>query len=153
VSRRLVSVDPGKHKVAWALFVDGVLHTCGSSYSKGSIRAAASVPVADAAVVEVPQVYARSKGDPNDLVDVAVMAGAAAISAAAAAFCPTTFVRPCEWKGQTPKSVCWKRARNVLTDEEVAAQEAGYRAVTKSEGADVRDAVALGLWALGRTGR
>src|SRR5690606_34499634 len=74
------------------------------------------------AVIESPQVYAasKSKGNPNDLVDVALAAGAWAGEAARLG-AEVKMVAPREWKGQLSKVVTRERARAVLAPAELAA--------------------------------
>ena len=95
-------------------------------------------------VAEWPQVYQRgqgkSKGDPNDVVPLACVIGAAA-----AAMSPksTRVFKPSEWKGQVPKPAIKKRIVDELTDAEVSR-------VSKRLAHDGYDAIGIGLYALGR---
>jgi hypothetical protein len=95
-------------------------------------------------VVECPQVYQAkfSKGDPNDLVNVALVAGACA-----SAFVSVDIVRPHEWKGNIPKAV---HHRRVMRD----APEFVQRSIAAIKQTTLRhnaiDAYALGLWYLER---
>ncbi len=56
-----------------------------------------------------------------------------------------TLVRPAEWKANVPKTVHHERARWLLRPDE--------RDLVPWHDPDVADAVALGLWVLGRAGR
>lgn len=98
---------------------------------------------------EWPQVYrgAKSKGDPNDLP------GLAGVGMAVAGMLPgLELVRsptPAQWSGQLPKSTTgdpWasprgQRVRSRLSPAELGLVQAQHDAI---------DAVAIGLWALGR---
>ncbi|KKL26854.1 hypothetical protein LCGC14_2391090, partial [marine sediment metagenome] len=67
-------------------------------------------------VVEKPQVYRQNllRGDPNDLIDVAIMG-----SAIAAHFSNVVWYLPREWKGQMPKSVVERLIKEELSPEEL----------------------------------
>jgi hypothetical protein len=94
-------------------------------------------------VIERPQVYARdkSKGDPADLVEVALAAGAWAREAARLGFA-VELVAPATWKGQLPKPVCHERARAVLSPAEL---ERIPRVAKTRGGTDMWDAITLAL--------
>lgn len=105
--------------------------------------------IANATVIELPQQYAvtkGTKGDPNDLIDLAALcgtiAGALQINGSRVAY-----VRPREWKGQTPKDCTEERARARLQPSELARVQ-----LPKAESLqhNVWDAVGIGLWATGR---
>jgi len=99
-------------------------------------------------IVEVPQVYQqrRWKGDPNDLIDVAVIAGVA--GAALAPFCETLFIKPHVWKGSRPKAVDNEYTLSKLTEMEREIVDGAGLTKTKSHNAI--DAIGIGLWALER---
>jgi len=59
--------------------------------------------------------------------------------------------RPRKWKGSAPKPVVWSRCDVVLTEDERAI--AGLDPEAENHQPDKADAVAFGLWALGRTDR
>lgn len=98
-------------------------------------------------VIEVPQVYVagRSKGDPDDLLELAGVDGAI-----------TTLLRPGkiagfkprEWKGQVPKEIHHARVLRKLNEAETAVLERAN--VPPSLRHNVVDAVALGVWFLRR---
>lgn len=96
-------------------------------------------------VVERPQVYVQSKqkGDPNDLITVALMAGAAASNIAQGR---VTACLPREWKGSVPKDAMVERIRRRLTPEEYARVDLPARSLRHN----VFDAVGIGLHQLGR---
>ena len=104
-------------------------------------------------VIEKPEVYADRamwKGDPNNLVTLGIRVGRALERYGEG---KTTLVLPKTWKGQVPKEVHHARAKTKLTEIELArlARCVGRVAVSKQH--NVLDAVALGLWYLGRLGR
>lgn len=91
-------------------------------------------------VVEQQVVYPHARVDPNDIVQVAGVAGAvAAVGASLGAL--VVGVDPAAWKGQAPKHVVAARSREVLSGAELARVEAGATL-------DAWDAVGLGLWYL-----
>lgn len=153
----IVAVDPGLRACGVSVWDPwGVLY--GAAYVKGpkegrgpSAWASMAAEVREYIdctpithlVVEIPQVYQRahSKGDPNDLIQLAGVAGAIVgrLSGAPNMLGPL----PAEWKGQVPKEIHHARVRAALTADEltrVALPSA------KSLAHNVWDAVALGLW-------
>lgn len=101
-----------------------------------------------AAIIEVPQVYRqrKQKGDPNDLIDVAVVAGVA--GAVAAPWCEPLFIKPHIWKGSRPKDVDNEYTLKCLNDiERAIVDRAG---LGKTKGHNAIDAIGIGLWALER---
>jgi hypothetical protein len=105
-------------------------------------------PPPSAVVIEVPQVYQQrlQKGDPNDLIDVAVIAGIAA--GAAAPFAEPQLVRPHKWKHNRPKAFDNAYTLSLLSAEEkLVVDSCG---APKSKLHNVIDAVGIGLWRLGR---
>lgn len=154
----ILSVDPGLRGCGVALWGDGAL--VGAGYVRGPTAGrgpAAWVEMArcvaewvgrDGArlVVEYPQVYvrARSKGDPNDLIQLAGVVGA--ISARFPAW-PVGYL-PAQWKGQLSKEICWARAERDLEVHELNR----VKWPAKSLRHNVEDALALGLYHLKATG-
>jgi len=97
------------------------------------------------AVVEIPQHDARSRRVRlADLLELSAVAGALACRFDARG------VTPSEWKGNAPKEVTAARAVNALTWAEVAKTELDLADVPASLRHNVWDAIAIGLWALGR---
>lgn len=140
-TRNLVFVDPGKHACA-------IAHWCGVEFRsatliEGSRHDFVSYVVSltpDLLVAECPVVYPRGSGkgeDPNDLIQVALSAGACM------AACPQSVtVSPGEWKGQVPKEIHHRRIEPRLT-ERMRTNINAVRGVMRH---NVLDAVALGLW-------
>lgn len=146
----LVSVDPGVEFVALArfeiesklfLYVEWTrIHNC----YEAALHARTLTP--DHVIVEQPVVYGgKSKGDPNDLIDLARVAGACE-----SVIEHTSRVKPAEWKGQMPKDVCGRRVRSRLKREELITLDACLAPIPKSRRHNPLDAVGIGLWALGR---
>lgn len=94
--------------------------------------------------IEKPRVYApsRSKGDPNDLIDLAFVAGATIYAAQ-----PKEVIEiyPATWKGQVPKPVMVERVKSALTPKELPLVELPR---AKSLQHNVWDAVGIGLYLL-----
>jgi len=165
MTKRILSIDPGvKHAgVAYWMEHSGLYYlelaylatlagtpTLARSVSEmpqacelGHVQPSASFARCDHVVVELPQVYSRdkSKGDPNDLIKVAAVAGAISKGVFAEA---RSFVLPAEWKGAAPKLVTEARCRNYLTDSELEK----IILPTKSLQHNVWDAIGIGLWYL-----
>ena len=160
--RPFYAVDPGVRCTGWALFsAEGVLVSC------GAVKSPKGQPVAEVAglvserlfggcaplpvVVELPQVYrsSRSKGDPNDLVAVATIAGAVAAQADRA-----VYVSPHQWKGSVPKAaqlsryIVHRRNEKALDDAGCAAYRSGLAPWAASLRHNIADAVGIGLYAL-----
>ncbi|NIQ90988.1 MAG: hypothetical protein GWM98_04570 [Nitrospinaceae bacterium] len=101
------------------------------------------------AVVEIPQIYDRRKwkGDPNDLIKVAVTAGALA-----GTFFRRTgsieFVKPATWKGSRPKEIDNEFTLSLLTPDELLRFERAK--APKSKRHNLIDAIGIGLWKLKR---
>lgn len=150
----LVPIDPGKLACAAAVFspyLGG--HTLRAVYYGLDPKALERLvdahrcqhPACPAeCVLEVPQVYSRStsKGDPNDLVAIAVEGGR---------MCSpyrTTYVKPAAWKGQVPKHIHHMRIRKILSGEEAAIIDS--YPILASKRHNLLDAVGLGLRTLGR---
>jgi hypothetical protein len=99
----------------------------------------------DTVVIERPQVYvhSRAKGDPNDLITLALVAGAIAggMRTSRTKLLVVEY-RPAEWKGQVPKHVMEKRVKRSLAEHE------HERVQLPSAGAlahNVWDAIGIGL--------
>lgn len=165
----LVAVDPGIRGSGVAVFSDGALFAAHYVKSPAQsdedlLRQAAAMAsairaaVLDAAgltlVVELPRIYSRgggkTKGDPNDLRGLCLVAGGLA------ALFPGADIRsvePAEWKGQVPKGVMGKRVRGRLCAAEAGVLARAEAAVAASLRHNAVDAVGIGLWALGRLER
>lgn len=164
----LVALDPGLIHPAVAIFRGGLLVHASRVRLSGVLAKVADVGERCRLIalevgehlagrgVEAPlalafervQIYraAKSKGDPNDLVPLAIIAGqVSGLVPGARVISPT----PREWSGGTSKAETgdpWasprgERVRRRLSGDEFAAVIATHDAV---------DAAAIGLWALGR---
>lgn len=145
----LVAIDPGVRRMGVAGFdLKGELLyaflACGDKWPE-TIQAVRDWvvdrdDVCDRLVVEKPQVYVQRKlkGDPNDLIDVAVVVGALISSFGFGNF---TLYRPHEWKGQVPKEVAVERIKAALSDKELQRLELP----AKSYQHNVYDAIGIGL--------
>jgi hypothetical protein len=149
----LVSIDPGLQVCGLAAWQDGALVRARLVKNPrddwtGMLGAVDEeinrwAGLDDEIIIELPQVYQRikSKGDPNDLVRIAVLVGAIVARRTHKLYLPA------EWKGQTPKDVTELRARKRLSEEELAHVELP---TAKGLTHNVWDAVGLGLRHLGR---
>jgi hypothetical protein len=136
----LIAIDPGVHRCGWALFVAGKLVDCAYIPTK-------DIEVSGRTIIELPQIYrsSKSKGDPNDLIDIALVVGALLERSGGHA----ELVLPRKWKGTVPKKVMLKRIVSKLSEAEKRVLSNAYGA-TKSTLHNVTDSVGIGLWALKR---
>lgn len=154
MSRRVVSVDPGKNMLGIAFWVGGELREAGWQ----SVDSAVIFSPSEEVVLERPRAR-RPEDTPGgqagyqDLIDVAI-AGALYAGHCGA---PVRLIYPDEWKGGTKKPerasdpyVVELRCRKILTPEEVARVRLPS---ARGKQHNVWDAVGLGLFALGRCGR
>lgn len=134
-SHGTLAVDPGA-KTGWALFQGDLLVKCGTM--PGIQAAQGPIAICSLAVIEAPRIRRRHPR-PQDLITLALLTGQIA-----AHYPNHQLVPPEQWKGQMPKDVCWRRVLTRLLPTEMA--------LVRTAGADwnCRDAVGLGLWALGR---
>jgi hypothetical protein len=155
----LFSFDPAAAHVGWAVFANQRLAFCG--LERGEPIGEAIGILADKItpnawseglriVVEVPQVYQQRswRGDPNDLISVALTAGR--IAQAFESHAIAELVRPHAWKRNAAKAVMLRRIEERLDERErnvlhTAKMPAGLRH-------NVIDAIGLGLFALDRLG-
>lgn len=145
----LVCVDPGKHAIAVSVWrerslVDARLIT--GSRLVFSLEVLRYDP--DQLVVECPMVYPYgTKGageDPNDLIEVALSAGAC-LGSCEKVVC----VYPRQWKGTVPKDLHNRRVES----QAPANAKTFLESVQASLRHNVWDAIGLGLWALSVEGR
>ena len=153
---RLVCFDPAmRGPTGVAIFVDGLLvdaystnppHKERGPAAWGHVARAVWAPLldagADVVVIEGQVVYPRSKADPNDILQIAGVAGGlAAIAQALGA--EVVGLLPAVWKGQAPKTVLEARSKKKLS----AAELGSVRPGTTLDG---WDAVGVGLFYLKR---
>ena len=152
---KLIAIDPGKVCLGWASFKDARLVAAGIIENNTRLVATYE-PLEDVmhgedpscVIIEVPQVYPQraQKGDPNDLIDVAVIAGV--VAGLALSFVEPQLVKPHAWKGNRPKTVDNEYTLSLLKPDELKIVN-GCGA-SKSKLHNVIDAVGIGLWKLGR---
>ena len=159
----LISVDPGKKHAAAAVWSSGGLLR-GAVYvtGKGAVNTGDSLVEGlesyfpDNYVLEIAiecmQVYTpgKSKGDPNDLIQVAIMVGA--FCGFIGAHSPPTIYPPADWKGQAPKGVMQERILEVLSIEERENLGKGLTGHSTKDH-NIYDAVGIGLFHLRRIGK
>ncbi len=154
----LLAVDPGLRGCGVALFrggrleqaayVDGLPHAQRAQAWTAMVGAVVDFVGAralDYLAIELPQVYvaSRSKGDPNDLIQLAAVVGGLCLAFEAA---QQRVYLPAEWKGQAPKEVIHGRVDKRLNEDEAAAISCRRKGLLHN----VKDAVGIGLVFLGR---
>ncbi len=151
--RYLLAVDPGVTCLGWAWFYNEKLINCGICRAE-SLEEMIVYPFPwnspELAVIERPTVYRRGgKGDPADLISIAIVAGAAARTAKA-----VRFVEPRTWKGSVPKKIHNKRVLDALHDETYGSEVDVWNTAAGPEPIyllhNMIDAVGIGLYQLGR---
>ena len=156
----LLSCDPGKNNAGLALWAPTGPDSSWelqaaklAEFDHPSEIAAAAISFGGSrfqAADEVPQVYSAgfSRGDPNDLIDITIVAGAVL----GTGDCTSVWFRPREWKGQVEPDVMITRIRSKLSQIELNR----VRLPTRRDGKSVRetvahnvfDAIGVGLFAL-----
>jgi hypothetical protein len=147
----IASIDPGLHdsglalwtddgELTWAVLVSTPRHLRGIDAWWTMARDIRERLISVTEItIELPQVYvrSRSKGDPNDLIQLAAVVGALAGTLLG----KITIYKPAEWKGQATKEVTKNRCLEKLRPDETA------RIVlpAKSLQHNVWDAIGLGL--------
>lgn len=140
----LLAIDPGA-KPGWAHFLGGDLVGCGTGRP-----VLPPFSTLDQIVCELPEVYPRSKSRPNDLIKLAFTAGESCGRISAVYDWPAVrLVRPKQWKGSVSKIVVWQRILRKLNEKELAM----YYKVKDGADRDCLEAIGLGLFLLGRSGR
>jgi hypothetical protein len=140
----MLAIDPGggvrRERQGWALFESGWLLQCGNGIP--------SVPSVNYLVVEKPQVYrqAKQKGDPNDLIDLAVLVGQAIERYTCSDPARHRVYLPAQWKGQVPKDIHHRRIMGTIDVQR--DQIRWLYQVPESYRHNVLDAVGLGLFLL-----
>lgn len=146
----LISIDPGKRSIAFAIWQHAGLQACGLARNQAKDFAEGIRPmvqevadelmmIPDHVVVELPRIYPTDRGKrPNDLIDLATVAGACTILGQA------EFVHPHQWKGQLPKSICTARTEATLNERELL--------LVTTRDHNVMDAIGIGLWWLRKRG-
>lgn len=146
----LLTIDPGKKSVAFAIFDGNDLATCGFLLAReraglvAQVRETLAGQFFDDVVIELPKVYQQRRwsGDPNDLIHLAVTVGIIVSMYPKAAL-----VLAREWKGTTPKAVMNTRTEGRLSEIE-RSRLSGV--CSSRHRHNVLDAIGIGLWRLGR---
>jgi hypothetical protein len=168
-------IDPGVEHLAGAWFQGPTLWQVGF-YPREAMLAGSYFNL-HGLVIEKPTVYpGSSEKDPNDLIDLAGAAYFAEGAIRARGGPPAHYVKPFDWKGQLKKPQHHARIWSVLANDEREAfgRDAGHSIDFVEKKIDracellaqtgkvknyswaahnLLDAVGLGLWYLGRTGR
>lgn len=135
----LLAIDPGLD-TGWALFTRGfALLACGVGQPPMG---------APYVVIEKPQVYRGrgSKGDPNDLITLAVGVGRY-LERAENSGARVALVLPRQWKGTIDKEIHHQRIRRDLPIDDLRVVVTEEAKLAKSKVHNMMDAVGLGLWA------
>ena len=142
--RWVLAIDPAGDaaRSGWAYYRDRALAICGIGWPPYS---------ADVVVVERPQIYpmAQQKGDPNDLISVALFAGRL-VQSIARQDTMVIQIHPRMWKGQVPKPVHNRRVIKQLSASERVVYAHGTKGIAPKKVHNVIDAIGIGLWRLGR---
>jgi hypothetical protein len=143
----LLAIDPGK-TTGWALYCEKRLRLFGKLTDAQILAGGLNrylPPLVDI-VIERP-VFRRNHPRQENILTLAMLAGQIG---AVYGLAWTRFVKPEEWKKQLPKGVCWTRALGRLVPEESALLHPAIVRGAKKLDHNIADAIALGLWALGR---
>lgn len=102
----------------------------------------------DEVIIERPQVYQRraSKGDPNDLITLAIQVGRYTERFEARGAI-VSHVLPSIWKGQTDKDVCHAQWWPSFSPREQAMIKDRGKSLSEKARSDLLDAVCLAKWA------
>lgn len=160
--KTLVAIDPGVRNTGLAFFenlqlVKTMLLQASTFHEAANVATSLLIKGSDDVAVEIPRVYPKARNDPNDLINVAFLAG---MYAAPGKTLKTYY--PSEWKGNVPAEVCLKRVISRLSPDERLAIEGlddfEKKLDSKLESRkpiyaklhNVLDAVGIGLKTLGR---
>jgi hypothetical protein len=150
--RSIIAIDPGK-RTGWAIFQDAALVDAGTfNEIRMLTEDAPMVGIMPAiAVIELPVIYplGKGKGDPNDLIALAVLVGDLRGFYRLAGFA-IELVKPRTWKGTVPKHIHHSRVLAALMGRERALLP--KRPNAKDFDHNMLDAVGLGLWFLSKEG-
>ena len=158
---KLLAIDPGLKACGWALYENNFLHKCGIILGEKNNPIKAILKIYDTIldieicpnylVVEKPHIAISREVDPNDILDITLMAGACLTLDSfdpEKVWVPT----PQEWKGSTPKLICHHRMFKKLTETEKFIIQECLKNVPRSLHHNAYDAAALGLKYLERLG-
>ncbi len=155
---QLVTIDPGTD-TGWARFEKKTLFSCGIVHPEGYAELPFVIGLGSLPpdlVVEEPRDYGSNRQvDPNDLLSLqAKLFQVVGVYRAYWHLMGFTLkikrVYPREWKGQVPKGIHHERELAKLSPDEWETLKGCLEKVPKGQRHDVKDAVCLGLWRLGR---
>jgi len=134
---RIVAFDPGGC-TGWALFEGAELAEAGTGTRVGDCDLGGAI----IAIIEKPLIYPiDSKGDPNDLITLAIRAGEIGGWTRCLGI-EVQYVTPRQWKGTTPKDISHRRILGRLSNVE----KQRLPKLPKSKAHNMLDAVGIGLW-------
>ncbi len=142
-----IGIDPGL-VTGLAAIHQGELHRVrvvdSLSYFKEQLRTLHSWGHARI-LIEKPQVYVTpySKGDPNDLITLAIQVGRYVEICSLCTRCDITLVFPKEWKGQVPKEMHNARILKALSQKETQVLNEHTAKIAKGKMHNVYDAIGL----------
>lgn len=161
---RLIAIDPGVRMCGYAIFNKRKLAEAGivrtkydnlysqvfvltNLLSNEIIYSKPCVEPFNNFVIELPVVYDKKqqKGDPNDLIRLAFVAGAITRGLCGSHFPRALTPTPREWKGTLKKEIHHERIKRACPEAEPIALK-----TAKTYRHNVYDAIGLGLWALER---
>ncbi len=152
---RIGGIDPAVNTVWWAYFerdrlAGPFLFTEAGLFdhvAPWTTRAHVKCMNLDSLVVEIPQVYAgKAKGDNNDLINLAIVAGACA-----AGCHQSVLATPRRWKGTMKKEAHHARLLSKLMLPERRLLETILARYAKGLQHNLLDAVGLAAWLCGRS--
>jgi hypothetical protein len=143
----LLAIDPGETS-GWAVFDAGRLEACGiGDVPTPTPKTAAEVEVC----IERPMIYPHGKSEnPNDLITLAVNAGEHGGRLRHAGCRAARYIRPFEWKGNTPKHISHQRIWAKLNDAERSLVDVAGKGMAPGKRHNMLDAIGIGLFVLGR---
>lgn len=147
---RVIAIDPGACN-GYAIFYSGALVFAGvfkgediEELPRQAFMQFSGGFALDLVVIEKPVIYPLdTKGDPNQLITLAIRAGEIA-GRFRYANREVEWVKPRTWKGTAPKDITNRRTLAKLTDEE---KECLPR-LPKTKAHNMLDAIGIGLWYL-----
>lgn len=137
MAARLLAIDPAVHSIAYAIFVDKVLRSCGIQHGQlYDFQQFCFNARPNLIAVEQPHATSRRPVDYNDLIGLANTVGACCGAGL------YVLVKPHEWKGTADKDVWWRT-------KTLPALSVGEATLVRKNH-NVRDAVGIGLHVLRR---
>jgi hypothetical protein len=160
----ILAIDPGVKNCGWAIIREGNLQACGllretnenfvdnigsmcNTLSNVWEEHISGTKMPQYMVIERMKIYNVSKGDPNDLIPLSILAGSLWTTMKPLA---VSFPTAPEWKGSVPKDVLIERVRKNFSQTELAILQNDIETLPKSLIHNVYDAVCLGKWAASR---